>query len=131
MKVWMGYGSEHSAKLVIIGQFRAAEDAADALRLLEKMRNAAYADQKDGNIEAGEIGKEVTDRFLKIYTEENFPVGPADAEQLLYEFHPKQVGDKVVITTDESEINTLIRVLLHGSAKVEVFSAHDYETEHY
>ena len=31
MKLWMGYGSEHSANLVMLGKFKSAEDATDFL----------------------------------------------------------------------------------------------------
>src|SRR5690606_27711733 len=98
MKIWMGYGSEHSANLVIIGKFKSAEEAQDAIRLIERMSEAAVADMEDGNIVPGEISTKITDRFLKISKDEKFySLGHGDAEQLLNEFHHKQVGDSVVI----------------------------------
>lgn len=129
MKLWIGYGSEHSANLVIVGHFKSADEAAGSMRLLRKLTDAATADERDGHLKAGGISQDITDRFLQILKDENFSVGYGDPEQLLYEFNPKQVGDKVVITTEENDINAVIKALLHGGAKVEVFSAHDHESE--
>jgi Family of unknown function (DUF6375) len=35
VKIWNGYGSEHSANLVVIGQFEKAQDAAKAKQMVD------------------------------------------------------------------------------------------------
>jgi hypothetical protein len=40
-----------------------------------------------------------------------------------------QDGDKIILRTDESDVSAFLKVLLDRSARVEVFSAHDYPEE--
>lgn len=37
MKVWNGYGSEHSMNLVMVGQFKTIEDAEKTKELIESL----------------------------------------------------------------------------------------------
>jgi hypothetical protein len=37
MKIWKGYGSEHSMNLVMIGHFKEACDAREAKRLIDQL----------------------------------------------------------------------------------------------
>ena len=45
MKVWFGFGSEHSANLVIIGEFKSPHDAAEMHSIIDHFTAAAKADQ--------------------------------------------------------------------------------------
>ena len=45
MKVWIGYGSEHSANLVIIGKFASGKKANAALALLNEATRIAREDE--------------------------------------------------------------------------------------
>ncbi|TRC87672.1 hypothetical protein FJV80_13145 [Mesorhizobium sp. WSM4310] len=123
MKVWIGYGSEHSANLVIIGKFESAGAAKSTLDTLTEATNIALADEAAGRLKAGEVTKNFSKDQLEFYQRTNLALDP---EQLLYEFHARVEGDRVVITTEESEINSLLKALLHGGAKIEVYSAHDH-----
>ena len=44
MKFWTGYGSEHSANLVMLGKFKTAEDATVFLAELEKLERLIQED---------------------------------------------------------------------------------------
>lgn len=37
MKIWHGYGSEHSMNLVMIGHFKSTEDSKKTYRLIEQL----------------------------------------------------------------------------------------------
>ncbi len=128
MKIWNGYGSEHSANLVIIGKFKDASSARDNLALLNEAIKVAESDSAAGKLEKAALNKTFTDGMMDLYRRTQLSFGYTDPEQLLYEFNAKQEGDKIVITTNEIDINAVIKVLLHGSAKIEVYSAHDHDS---
>ena len=126
MKVWVGYGSEHSSNLVIIGKFSTPKKAEDALQLLNEASHIAQSDADAGRLKAGSVLNEFTEAQMDLFRRTNLSLNHGDPEQLLYEFHTKQDGDKLVITTEEYDVNVFVKLLLHGEAKIEVYSAHDY-----
>jgi hypothetical protein len=126
MKVWLGYGSEHSANLVIIGKFEATNKAREALDLLNEARDIAQADEAAGHIKAGAVAKHFSDGIMDLFKRTNLFFGYGDPEELLSDFSAKQDGDKIVITTNELEVNAFLKILINRSAKVEIYSAHDH-----
>jgi len=44
MKIWPGFGSEHSANLVMIGRFENAKEASDTKDVIDKLRNQVLSD---------------------------------------------------------------------------------------
>jgi hypothetical protein len=128
MKIWTGYGSEHSANLVIIGKFESAKVAQEALDLLNEATRIATADEAAGHIKLGSPATKFSDAMMKLFTERNFMAfGHNDPEQLLYEYSASRDNDKVVIKTEEHDINAFIKILLDGRAKIEVYSAHNHD----
>jgi hypothetical protein len=126
MKIWFGYGSEHSANLVIIGEFKNADEAQRSLDLLNEATQIARADEDAGHISAGTVTRQISEAQIDFFKRTSLPLGYGGPEQLLLEFHPRREGNRVVITTEEDEINAILRILLHGGAKMEVYSAHDH-----
>lgn len=127
MKVWLGYGSEHSANLVIIGTFKSTEEAQDTKSLLDEMTRIAEQDEKSGHLKIDGGNTKFSKTFLEYCGEQNFMwFGPNDPTQFLYENRTRVEGDKLVITTEESEFSAFLKVMLHGGAKIEIYSAHDY-----
>ena len=133
MKIWFGYGSEHSMNLVMVGHFREAEDAAKALDMLERIKEQANIDQESDLL--GYEGK--TDRFsdgmrdLLLYSLNITTLGPADLEQFLYDVNVRVDEDNVVVTTDEVDVSAFLKVLIRNGARVEIYSAHDYRNSAY
>ena len=39
MRIWYGFGSEHSANLMMIGRFKTSEDAKEAILVLERLND--------------------------------------------------------------------------------------------
>ncbi|MDX3967702.1 MAG: DUF6375 family protein [Bradyrhizobium sp.] len=124
MKIWFGYGSEHSANLVIIGEFKGADDAQSSLDLLNRAVEVARSDEKAGRLNAGAVASKFTDAQMDLFRATELSLNYGDPEQLLLDFDARREGKKVVITTEEQDINAFMKVLLHGGAKVEVYSAH-------
>lgn len=130
MKVWFGYGSEHSANLVLIGEFKDAGEAQKSLNLLNEATKIAEADADAGHITAGTVTRQISEAQMDFFKRTNLALGYGGPEQLLLEFHAKAEGNRVVITTEEDEINSIVNILLHGGAKVEIYSAHDHPGPH-
>ena len=131
MKIWFGFGSEHSANLVIIGTFASSDDAAKALDLLNEATDIARADEGAGRLKAGEVSKKFSDGLLDLATTKNFAsFSYGDPEELLYDFNAVRGGSKVVVTTDELDVNAFLKILIHHGAKVEVYSAHDHDSRY-
>jgi hypothetical protein len=127
VKVWVGYGSEHSMNLVMIGQFKDVTDAAKAKEIIDWLTEQVSADVKAGELQVGASPDRLTSRMIDLFKRvEIYDLGPKEVEQFAYDVRVKLEGDKVVITTDESDVSAFLKVLLHKDARVEVFSAHAY-----
>ena len=123
MKIWNGYGSEHSMNLVMIGRFSEAKDAEEARELIEELTKIVNLDEEDQNSSNNRYSERMMDFFksTNMYT-----IKPEELEQFIYDVRTEVENDKVVITTDESEISAFMKVLLEKGARIEMYSAHDY-----
>ncbi len=131
MKIWKGYGSEHSMNLVMIGHFKEARDAEEVKQLLNQLAGQVKddADKSQSNTAPQD---RFTDRMLELLRAANLHIlGPGELEQLLYDVQVDVDGNKVVITTDEVDVSAFLKVLLDNGARVEVYSAHDYPNTGY
>lgn len=132
MKIWYGYGSEHSMNLVMIGQFKNVADAEKAKEVIDALTESVMADVETGLLEPGNPPQRYTDRMMELLKNANiYIIGANEIEQFGYEFRLKVDGDKVVLTTDESDVSAFLKVLVHEGAKVEVYSAHEYPDTKY
>jgi hypothetical protein len=127
MKIWNSYGSEHSMNLVMIGQFRSLDELEEAKELIdaftEKLRECKDID---------DVTSRYSDETREIQREHNFyQLRPQELEQFLYDYSIDKSDNTLILTTDESEISSFLKIFLHKAAKVEVYSAHDYPDEKY
>ncbi|WP_026911927.1 DUF6375 family protein [Patulibacter minatonensis] len=128
MKVWIGYGSEHSSNLKLIGRFQTEEAAKAAEQLFERLRDRVYADLDaetyDGDQDSPpDLSDEIAEllRELKLYS-----VGPADVENFAYDHSVRREGADFVLTTDENNIGGFVKILVDVDAKIEIFSLHSH-----
>ena len=127
MKVWTGYGTEHSMNLVMIGHFKEAEDAAVALDAIERIKAQVFADEEAGLLEAGTPLDSYTTGMMELLSDVGFfSIGADELEQFMYDVSFDREGDKITIRTDESEVSALMKLMVTRGARVEVYSAHDY-----
>lgn len=127
MKVWRGYGSEHSMNLVMIGQFKSVDDARKAKQTIDQL-TAKLADK----IEVGGTRNRFGDEVLALLKDANiYTLGPLELEQFLYDVSTRIEEDKLILTTDESEVSAFMKLMIDRGAKIEIFSAHDYPDTEY
>lgn len=127
MKIWHGYGSEHSMNLVMIGHFKSPEDAEKTQNLIKQLTKGL----KD-KIDIGTSRDRFGDNVLDLLRETNcYSLSPSELEHFLYDTHTRVEGNKMILTTDESEVSAFFKLMIEKGAKVEVFSAHDYPDAEY
>ncbi|MFC9732483.1 DUF6375 family protein [Streptomyces roseolus] len=127
MKVWYGYGTEHSMNLVMIGRFRDAATAERTHALIKKLTAALQAEEDAGRLTVGEPNDRYSDEVLKLLSDLNIhSVGPRELEQFLYDLDTHRDDDSIVVRTDEADVQALVKVLIDKGARVELYSAHDY-----
>jgi Family of unknown function (DUF6375) len=127
MKLWYGYGSEHSMNLVMIGRFQVAEDAVRVKQLIERLAERVRAEVDLGQIDFNAS----TERFSKemqqfLHNAGIYSLGPAELEQFAYDVNVELEGNVIVLRTDECDISAFLKLLIDNKARVEVFSAHHY-----
>lgn len=130
MKVWRGFGSEHSMNLVMIGKFKSIADAEKAERIIELITKQVQADMDSGAITIGSRSERYTDEMMALFRELNvYDLNAVEVEQFAYDVNVKQSQDTILITTDESDVSAYLKILVAKGARVEVFSAHFYDEE--
>lgn len=130
MKIWNGYGSEHSMNLVLIGKFKRAQDAEKVEKDIGKL--SAQASEDDSHTIAFErpAAQRFSDEMLSLLGKLNLnTLGPADLGQLLSDHRLERKDDRITVTTDEAEVSAFVKLFIEAGAKVEVFSAHDYPSD--
>jgi hypothetical protein len=128
MKIWYGYGSEHSMNLVMIGHFKDAEDAVQAKKVIDLLTNQVNADIEADQLQVGERADRITDGMRELLRRlDMFIIGSTEMEQFAYDVSVKvENQNQLVIKTDEADISAFLKVLIDKGARVEVFSAHHY-----
>jgi hypothetical protein len=132
MRLWFGYGSEHSANLVMIGHFETASDAAKALEAIEEIKAQVYRDRDAGRLDAGDPSADYGREMLDVLGKVNIAmITPFELEQFLYEVEVDVDGKDVLVTTEEYDVSAFLKILVVRGARVEVYSAHDYSDTGY
>lgn len=122
MKIWHGFGSEHSSNLVMIGQFKTETDAKNTKEKLDRI-----IERLSGKIQFERSEDRFTEEEIEVLTSENVHyLTPKDLEQLVFEFDCSIDKNEIHITSEELEITVFVKLLVENGAKVEVFSAHNY-----
>jgi rRNA maturation endonuclease Nob1 len=112
MKVWNSFGSEHSADLVIIGEFRDAETAKEVTDLLDQVQEIVIQD----GVPLAELRKQV-------YKECGLgDFGDTDVESMTLCHTWQQQGKHVRVTTDETDIQGILKIMLNKRGRIEVYS---------
>lgn len=127
MRIWYGYGSEHSMNLVMIGTFEDAGDAVKAKQIIDLITEQVNADVGADLLKVGERADRITDGMRELLTRlDLFIIGSTEMEQFAYDVSVKVEQNRVVVTTDEVDVSAFLKVLIDKGARVEVYSAHHY-----
>jgi hypothetical protein len=128
VKLWYGYGTEHSMNLVMIGSFKDAGTAEKAKALIDELTTRVGADVQAGAIT---IGDGTTSRFTDstrelLYAAKIYSLGPSELEQFAYDVSADVEHERLVIRTDEVDVSAFLKLMVEFGARVEVYSAHEY-----
>jgi hypothetical protein len=127
MKTWNGYGSEHSMNLVMIGYFKNIDDAEKTQKVINRL-----SERLIGKVDFGDLRDHFPSDVLDILREEEcYSLSPNELEQFLCEANTRVEGDKIILTTDESDVSAFFKLMVMKGARVEIFSAHDYPDAEY
>lgn len=127
MKIWNGYGSEHSMNLVLIGKFKRDQDAEKVEKQIDTLRDQASKDGAHSIAFGGPEDRRFSDGMLSLLSSLSLnTLDPSELGQLLSEHNLSRESDRITVTTDEAEVSAFVKLFIEAGAKVEVFSAHDY-----
>jgi len=127
MKIWNGYGSEHSMNLVMIGRFKEVRDADTVKKVIDQIAQQVSTESSSASGDDSRSQNRYSDAMLKLLgTLSVNTIGPIELEQFLYDVSVEVEGNTIVVKTDESDISAFLKVLIEKGARVEVYSAHDY-----
>lgn len=130
MKVWTGYGSEHSARLVMLGKFKTAEDASDFLGEVEKLEQLVQAEDGDAKVLL-RFPKKILDMIFSGEIRFCSDFEPKDLNDFCMELQWKQQQDDTTILEFRSDVTGwagLIKMLLNAGARIEIFDEHNTES---
>jgi hypothetical protein len=132
MKVWCGFGSEHSANLVMIGRFKDTSEATEAKEIIEQLSKQVEADEQAGLLRIGQRAERYSDAMLQLMGKIHVhSIAPQELEQFAYDVQIKVENNQVVLTTDEVDVSAFIKVLLDKGAYIEMYSAHEHQDSKY
>lgn len=127
MKVWVGHGSEHSARLILVGQFRDAERARLTEERIKALAELALK-QPEPNWEQSEDWYDQATREaldgLRLWQ-----LGPSDLDNFRYDHGVSRDGERIEISTEEYEIQGLIKVLVLAGARIEIHSRSEWNDD--
>ncbi|TDV92882.1 hypothetical protein BDK62_11517 [Halomonas alkaliantarctica] len=130
MKIWNGYGSEHSMNLVLIGRFKGAQDAENVERDIHKLSTQSEREESYTVPFADPENQRFSDDMLSLLWSLNLhTLGPSELGQLVSDHHLAREGSRITVTTDEADVSAFVKIFVEAGAKVEVFSAHDYPSD--
>ena len=119
MKIWKSFSAEHSAKLRIVGTFKNADDAKAAESLFNDLLKVDEKELQSKSLLNGELSRILQSNNFMSFNEH-------DPEQMMYFSPVEAVDNKIVINTDELEIQAVLKILLHKGAAIKIHSKHDY-----
>lgn len=123
MKVWKGYGTEHSLNLIMVGEFKTVKDAEKTQQIIERL-----SDELVGKIDFGSNETSYSKEIRDLLTKENiYFFAPFELEHFLHgDNKTRRSGKKIILATDEPDVSAFMKLMVHRGARVDIFSAHDY-----
>ena len=128
MKIWNGYASEHSAKLVMIGRFKEFKDVDEANELLDKLRDVVQGDPDTYELEPEPKDRRYNREMFELLCQLNFYPSPMDLTQFLLDVDVdvNRINKTITVTTDEDDVSVFMKALIRHGARIEIYSRHSY-----
>jgi hypothetical protein len=127
MKVWKSYGSEHSYRLVLIGRFQDETTAAGVEDKITKLQEAVpNLPEPSWERENDRFPDELHDLLsdLKVWD-----LTRSEIQGMAYDFSVSRKGDTIEIHGDDADVQGFIKLMIAKAAKIEIFSAHDWNDD--
>ena len=130
MKMWRGFGSEHSANLMMIGRFTSADDAEVALKEFERITEIVQSEFDEDEFEEDDSSIFLNEAITSILTGlKLYDFSARDVEHFVREHSVRRQGAELRIWTDDTDVNGFLKFLLNKRARIEVYSVHDFPDE--
>ena len=127
MKVWVGHGSEHSYRLVLIGHFRSEEKARAAKQKYDQIVESVF-EIDEANWDA--VDDRFPDELMALVKKlEIYNMSRSDFDGFRYDFTLDQDGADLTITGQDIEVQGFIKLFIDHGAKIELFSGDDWTAE--
>ena len=120
MKVWVGHGSEHSSRLILVGHFRDAQIARQTEEQIKALDELALRQPEPSWEREDEWYDEDTRKTLGSLG--LWQIGPTELDNFRYEHSVSRDDARIEISTEEYEIQGLIKVLVLQGARIEIYS---------
>ncbi|MEU1647265.1 DUF6375 family protein [Micromonospora zamorensis] len=109
----------------MVGTFKDGATAETVKNIIEKFTETLQTEEAAGLHPPEKPTDRFSDKILDLIDEVNVrSLDSTDLQQFLYDFDVKRRDNSVVITTDEVDVQALIKVLVEKDAKVEIYSRH-------
>src|SRR2546423_18850 len=107
----------------MVGRFKKAADAKVTEERIRRLRTQLESQSRDTRENEWDLPAErLSDDLVRLLKELNlFHLGPADVEGFHYDYTVELDGSTITIKTDEIEVLGLLKLLIDGDARVEVY----------
>lgn len=127
MKIWTGFGSEHSMNLVMIGRFQEAGKADQVKQIIDRLTEKVMDEEEMPRYDAASRDQRYSEPMLELLLKLRVnTVGPTELAQLRYDVSQEVKDNAIIFKTDEIDISAFMKILIENGARVELYSAHDY-----
>lgn len=127
MKIWNGYGSEHSMRLVLIGSFKKIRDAENTKAVIDKIVDQAVKDEAFDLSHSSPEDQRFSSSMTEILQANRIhSLAPHDIDQFASDHSINQHEDQILVRTEEADLSAFIKIFIDAGARVEIYSAHDY-----
>ena len=127
MKIWLGFGSEHSANLIMIGRFTTPEDAEVASRQLKALHGLISEQFDYDRFDENPMSLYADGPLREMLTKLELPhFSPEDIEHIARGYSSERSGAQIEIRTEEDDVNGFLKFMIGKGALVEVYSAYDF-----
>lgn len=129
MKIWIGYSSEHSSKIVLVGHFTSKDDAGAFKKEFDRLVKLVQVNYNKFD-EANDVyPNEIMRSLFKDKYQFASLLSPKDLIELGCDFDARVAGNNFVLTSDEYDLGVVIKMLLMAEAKIEILSEHTHKDD--
>ena len=127
LKIWTGYGSEHSYRLVLIGRF--ADDAA-ARVAEEDLSRLQIVAQELPETDWRHADEVLPDNLAEALRElDIWYLTRPDVDNFNLSYSIERSGSTLRVTGDDADVQGFIKVFLERGGRIEIFSGHHWTEE--